>query len=31
MREAKKILGDRVCLFGNVPASLLVYGTTTEV
>jgi uroporphyrinogen-III decarboxylase len=31
MREAKKILGDRVCLFGNVLASLLVYGKTTEV
>jgi len=31
MKKAKEILGDRVCLFGNVPASLLVYGTPADV
>lgn len=31
MKKAKEILGDRVCLYGNVPSSLLVYGTVEEV
>ena len=31
MKKAKEILGDRVCLFGNVPASLLVYGSVSDV
>lgn len=28
---AKKVLGDTVCLMGNVPNSLLITGNTTEV
>jgi uroporphyrinogen-III decarboxylase len=31
MRKAKEILGDRVCIYGNVPAALMVYGSTEEV
>ncbi|MFC2164410.1 uroporphyrinogen decarboxylase family protein [Acidobacteriota bacterium] len=31
MKKAKEILGDRVCLFGNIPAALLCFGSTTEV
>jgi len=31
MKKAKEILGDKVCLFGNVPSTLLVYGTPQEV
>ena len=31
MKEAKKILGDRICLFGNIPASLLCYGSPQDV
>lgn len=31
MREAKRVLGDRVCLYGNVPSALLVYGEPGEV
>jgi hypothetical protein len=31
MKKAKEIVGDRVCLFGNIPAALLCYGSTTEV
>lgn len=31
MKKAKEILGDRVCIFGNVPASLLVFGSTNDV
>jgi len=31
MKKAKEILGDRVCLFGNIPAALLCYGSTAEV
>jgi uroporphyrinogen-III decarboxylase len=31
MAKAKGILGDKLCLYGNVPASLLVYGTTNDV
>jgi len=31
MKKAKEILGDRVCLFGNIPAALLCFGSQTEV
>jgi uroporphyrinogen-III decarboxylase len=31
MKKAKQILGDSVCIYGNVPAALMVYGTTAEV
>jgi uroporphyrinogen-III decarboxylase len=31
MRKAKDILGDRICIFGNVPSSMLVYGSVEEV
>jgi len=31
MKKAKEVLGDKVCLYGNVPASLLVYGTVHDV
>ena len=31
MRKAKKILGDRVCIMGNVPLALLVAGTPNDV
>lgn len=31
MKEAKKVLGDRICLFGNIPASLLCYGSPQDV
>jgi len=31
MKKAKQILGDRVCLFGNIPAALMCYGSTTDV
>ncbi len=31
MKRAKEVLGDRVCILGNVPSSLLVYGTPGEV
>jgi len=31
MAKAKEVLGDRICLYGNVPASLLVYGTVKDV
>jgi len=31
MKKAKHILGDRVCLFGNIPAALMCYGSTTDV
>lgn len=31
MRKAKEMLGDRVCLYGNVPSALLCYGTPEEV
>ncbi|MFB0564788.1 MAG: uroporphyrinogen decarboxylase family protein [Candidatus Aminicenantaceae bacterium] len=31
MKKAKEILGDKVCIHGNVPSSLLVYGTPEEV
>ena len=31
MKKAKEVLGDRVCIYGNVPAALMVYGSTEEV
>jgi uroporphyrinogen-III decarboxylase len=31
MFKAKKILGDTVCIRGNVPASMLITGTPDEV
>ena len=31
MADAKKVLGDRACLIGNVPTSLLMTGTPQEV
>jgi uroporphyrinogen-III decarboxylase len=31
MATAKKILGDRCCISGNVPTSLLIAGTSREV
>jgi len=31
MKRAKEVLGDRVCILGNVPSALLVYGTPEEV
>lgn len=31
MARAKKVLGDRVCIYGNVPGVMLVYGTPKEV
>ena len=31
MRKAKEVLGDKVCIYGNVPAVLMVYGTAKEV
>lgn len=31
MKKAKEMLGDAVCLFGNVPSAMLCYGTPAEV
>ena len=31
MKKAKEVLGGTVCIAGNVPSALLVYGTTEEV
>lgn len=31
MKKAKEVLGDKVCIFGNVPSTLLCYGTPQEV
>ena len=31
MKKAKEKLGDKVAIFGNVPSSILVYGTPNEV
>ena len=31
MAKAKEVLGDKVCLYGNTPSSLLVYGTPRDV
>ena len=31
MKKAKEILGDKVCLYGNVPSSLLIHGSPHDV
>lgn len=31
MAEVKRIIGDNCCVVGNVPASLLAFGTSKEV
>jgi uroporphyrinogen-III decarboxylase len=31
MKKAKQILGDKMCISGNVPSALMVYGSPTEV
>ena len=31
MKKAKEIMGDSVCIFGNVPSAMLVYGTPDDV
>jgi len=31
MAKAKEVLGDKVCLYGNVPSSVLVHGTVKDV
>jgi uroporphyrinogen-III decarboxylase len=31
MAKAKKMIGDRCCISGNVPASLMIAGTPEEV
>jgi uroporphyrinogen-III decarboxylase len=31
MKKAKEIIGDRMCIYGNVSSAMLVYGTPTEV
>lgn len=31
MKRAKELLGDKVCLYGNVPSALYVYGSPEEV
>jgi uroporphyrinogen-III decarboxylase len=31
MAKAKKVLGDRFCIQGNVPSSLIVTGTPADV
>lgn len=31
MKKAKEVLGERVCIHGNVPSALLVYGSVDEV
>jgi hypothetical protein len=31
MKKAKEVLGGTVCIAGNVPSAMLVYGTTEEV
>jgi uroporphyrinogen-III decarboxylase len=31
MKKAKEVLGDVVCIYGNVPSALLCYGTPDEV
>jgi uroporphyrinogen-III decarboxylase len=31
MKKAKQALEDRACIYGNVPSSMLVYGTPVEV
>lgn len=31
MKKAKEVIGDKVCIMGNVPSAMLVYGTPEEV
>jgi len=31
MKKAKEILGDKICIYGNVPSALLCFGTVEEV
>ena len=31
MKKAKDVLGDKLCIYGNVPSALLVYGSVEEV
>jgi uroporphyrinogen-III decarboxylase len=31
MAKAKEVIGDKVCLYGNVPSSLLAFGTVHDV
>jgi hypothetical protein len=31
MKKAKEVLGDKVCIYGNVPAAMLCFGTPYEV
>ena len=31
MRKAREVLGDRMCLMGDVPATMLAFGSDTEV
>ena len=31
MRKAREILDDRMCLLGDVPSSMLAFGTPSEV
>jgi uroporphyrinogen-III decarboxylase len=31
MKKAKKLIGDTVCLMGNLPYELLVYGTKEKI
>jgi uroporphyrinogen-III decarboxylase len=31
MKKAKEVLGDTICLYGNVPSAMLCYGTVEDV
>jgi uroporphyrinogen decarboxylase len=31
MKKAKEIIGDKVCLMGNVPSAMMVYGAPEEI
>jgi len=31
MKKAKEVLGDRVCIYGNVPSAMYVYGTPEDI
>jgi uroporphyrinogen-III decarboxylase len=31
MKKAKQVLGDKVCIYGNVPAAMLCFGAPQEV
>lgn len=31
MKKAKQVLGDKVCIYGNVPAAMLCFGTPEDV